>query len=63
MRVLAIYLIGLSIAAFMIAAFLNLTHGNVYGVVPEGFSRASTNLSLIAVAIGVWWHNGNGQKK
>jgi hypothetical protein len=63
MRALALYLIGLSIASFMIAAFLNLTHGNVYGVVPEGFSRASTNLSLIAVAIGVWRHNGNGQKK
>jgi hypothetical protein len=25
------------------------------GVSAEGFSRASSNLALIAVAIGVWW--------
>ena len=63
MRFFAIYLIGLSIATFLAAAFLNLTHGEVYGVVPEGFSRASTNISLIAIAIGVWWREIKGGER
>jgi len=25
--------------------------------------QASTNLSLIAAAIGIWWHNVNGRKE
>ena len=61
MRFFAIYLIGLSIAAFLVAGFLTLTHGEVYGVVPEGFSRASTNISLIAIAIGIWWREIKGK--
>ncbi len=63
MKLFAIYLICLSIATFMAAAFLNLTHGDVYGVVPEGFSRASTNLSLIAIAIGIWWRDIKGREE
>ncbi|MBW1696149.1 MAG: hypothetical protein JRH18_09995 [Deltaproteobacteria bacterium] len=63
MRYFAIYLIGLSIATFIAAAFLNLTYGEVYGVVPEGFSRASTNISLIAIAIGIWRDEIKGDKE
>jgi hypothetical protein len=55
MKYFSIYLIARSIVSFLAAAFLNLPHGHVYGIVPEGFSRASTNLSLIAIAIGIWW--------
>ena len=63
MRIFALYLIGLSIATFLAATFLAMTHGEVYGIVPEGFSRASTNIALIAIAIGVWWRDMNGKKE
>lgn len=46
-------LIGLSVLAFLLAVVGNLFTGGIYGVGPEGFSRASTNLALIAIAIAV----------
>jgi hypothetical protein len=60
MKFFMVYLIGLSIASFIAAVFLGLTDGNVYGIVPEGFSRASTNISLIAIAIGICWGKFKG---
>jgi len=48
-----IILIGLSIIAFLLAIISNLLTGNIMGVSPEGFSRASNNLALIAIALAV----------
>ena len=36
---------------FILAAVGNLWMGSSLGVGPEGFSRASTNLSLLAIAM------------
>jgi len=46
-------LIGLSVLAFLLAIVSNLFTGSIMGVGPEGFSRASNNLALIAIAIAV----------
>jgi hypothetical protein len=39
-------------AAFVLAIVTSYT-GNIAGVSPEGYSRACTNLALIAVALSV----------
>lgn len=46
-------LIGLSVLAFILAVVVEFIPGNIMGVGPEGFSRASSNLALIAIAIAV----------
>lgn len=46
-------LIGLSVLAFVLAVVVEFTTGNIMGVGPEGFSRASNNLALIAIAVAV----------
>jgi hypothetical protein len=43
-------LIGLAALAFLLAVIANLT-GNPFIVRAEGFSRASNNLALIAIAL------------
>lgn len=47
-------LIGLAIIAFLLAVITVLAHGPVImGLQAESFSRACTNLTLIAIAISV----------
>ena len=55
MRNVAMILIGLSVLGFVLAVISNLLVGSVAGVSPEGFSRACTNLALIAIALAVWF--------
>ena len=58
MRNLAIALIWASVLTFLIATILvifgqrSLTHTGA-----EGFSRASSNLALIAIALGAWFRS------
>ena len=52
-------LIALSCLAFIIAVFGSLFQFNFLGTGPEGFSRASNNLALIAIALGVWFTTEN----
>ncbi len=46
-------LIGLSGLAFVLAAASVLLRTPIAGVAPEGFSRACSNLALIAIALAV----------
>ena len=47
-------LIGLAVIAFLLAVITVLTHNQfIMGIQAESFSRASTNLALIAIAMSV----------
>ena len=46
-------LIALSCLAFIIAVFGSMFSFNLFSTGPEGFSRASNNLALIAIALAV----------
>ncbi len=58
MRGVAITLIGLSAVGFLLAVVSSLIGSLVPGVATEALSRASTNLSLIAIALAVWFKEG-----
>jgi hypothetical protein len=61
MRNLAAALIWASVLAFVMATILVIVGAeSLMGVHtgPEGFSRASSNLALIAIALGVWFRSG-----
>ena len=53
MRNAAITLVALSVLGFLMAVMASMLFGPVAGVSAEGFSRASSNLALIAVALQV----------
>ena len=55
MRNFVLALVGLSAIAFLMAVIMNLgaAAGLSFRVSPEGFSRASSNLALIAIALFV----------
>ena len=58
MRKIAVAMIWASVLTFAIALVLVLTNNpSVKGIHTgaEGFSRASSNLALIAIALGVWF--------
>jgi hypothetical protein len=60
MRNLAIGLIWASVLTFLLATILVLFDRNSLTGVhtgAEGFSRASSNLALIAIALGVWFRS------
>ena len=62
MRNLAVALILGSVLTFLTAAILVLLNMRGVGGLhtgAEGFSRASSNLALIAIALGVWFRVGN----
>jgi hypothetical protein len=64
MRNFAIALILASMVTFLVAAVLVLfRQESLIGVHTgaEGLSRASSNLSLIAIALGVWFRLGNDE--
>ena len=47
-------LIGLAVVAFLLAVITVLIHSQfIMGIQAESFSRASTNLALIAIAMSV----------
>ena len=50
MVTLAKALVGLAALAFVLAVYTNVT-GNEFFSSPEGYSRASTNLALLAIAL------------
>lgn len=51
MDMLAKLLIALAALAFVLAVGTGLMGTTLVGVMPEGFSRACTNLALIAIAL------------
>jgi hypothetical protein len=56
MRNFAIALIWASVVTLLAAAVLVIFHGqSLIGTGAEGWSRASSNLALIAIALGVWF--------
>jgi hypothetical protein len=56
MRNLAIALIWASVVTLLAAVVLVIFRGqSLIGTGAEGFSRASSNLALIAIALGVWF--------
>jgi hypothetical protein len=46
-------LITLSVLAFLLAVVGSVFLGSIMGIGPEGFSRACSNLALIAIALAV----------
>ena len=46
-------LTGLSALAFVLAVFCSVTQYFIFNVPPEAFSRACSNLALIAIALAV----------
>ncbi len=56
MNNIIIGLIALSALAYVLAVIGSLFSFNILGVTPEAFSRACSNLALIAIALGIW-HN------
>ncbi len=62
MRILVGVLIGLSALGFLLAVIsMPLVGGHILGVPPEAFSRGSTNLALLAIALGVWLKGASKQ--
>ena len=64
MRNLAIALIWVSMLSFVVATILVLSGRGSMMVIhtgPEGFSRASSNLALIAIALGVWFKSADDE--
>ena len=62
MRKLAVALILASVLSFLVATILvvlNLGGMPIIHTGAEGFSRASSNLALIAIALGVWFRVGS----
>lgn len=51
MRQMMWILILLAAVSFVLGGIGVLVHSPIMGVTPEGFSRASTNLALIAIAV------------
>ncbi|MEW6746685.1 MAG: hypothetical protein AB1486_28420 [Planctomycetota bacterium] len=50
-------LIALSALGFVLAVITALAGRNFLGVQPEGFSRASANLALLAIALALVFKN------
>jgi hypothetical protein len=46
-------LIGLSILAFIIAVLGSVFNFDLLGVDPEGYSRACSNIALVAIALAL----------
>ena len=53
MDILLKLLIGAAAVAFFIAVFGSIFNIDLLGVDPEGYSRASNNIALIAIAISL----------
>ena len=53
MSKVSIVLIALSALGFIVAILESIFGFNAFGVSPEGYSRACSNLALIAIALAV----------
>ena len=53
MRTLTQVLIALSVLGFILAVIGSLLPGEILNIESEGYSRACTNLALIAIALSV----------
>ena len=53
MKNITMGLVALSALGFAMAVLVNLVTGPIAGVGAEGFSRACTNLALLAIAVTV----------
>lgn len=62
MRNFAFGLVALAAVAFLMAVIMNLgaAAGLTFRVEAEGFSRASNNLALLAIALVVVYYSGGG---
>ena len=58
MRNIIFVIIGLAALGFLLAAISTLTGTMIVRVAPLGFSRGCTNLSLIAIALCLWFKEG-----
>jgi len=56
MRTLAKVLLALAALAFVLAVYTGLT-GRLMHIHPEGFSRACSNLTLLAIALVLTFEN------
>ncbi len=52
-------LISLAGLAFVLAVVGAFMGGTIMGMGPEGFSRACTNLALLAVGVAMAWNSGS----
>ena len=55
MRSFTRVLVVLSALGFVLAVITSLTCSGILGVGPEGFSRACSNLALVAIALELAW--------
>lgn len=60
MRTLAKALTGLAALAFVLAVLGSFTNVAVMGTSPEAFSRAATNLALLAIALVLVFEETSG---
>ncbi len=51
--------VGLAAVSFLAAGVVTLTGGDLVGITAEGFSRASSNLALLALGLFIGF-KGNG---
>ena len=58
MRNVILVIIGLAALGFLLAAISTLSGTTILRVAPLGFSRGCTNLSLIAIALCLWFKGG-----
>ncbi|MCH7716731.1 MAG: hypothetical protein IH876_11430 [Gemmatimonadetes bacterium] len=56
-------LVSLAALAFVLAAVGALMGQTIMGMGPEGFSRACTNLALLAIGVSFAWNSGSSQTK
>ena len=54
-------LISLAALAFVMAAVGALMGQTIMGMGPEGFSRACTNLALLAMGVSLAWNSSSSQ--
>lgn len=52
-------LIFLAALAFLLAVVGSVMGGTIMGMGPEGYSRACTNLALLAVGVALAWNSGS----
>ena len=56
-------LIALSVLGFIVAVLGAIFGLEIFGVDPEGYSRACTNLALIAIALAVCFKKDSPESK
>ena len=52
-------LISLAAVAFLLAVVGSVMDDSIMRISPEGYSRACTNLALLAVGVALAWNSGS----